>query len=142
MYNFITSYEEWREIYKKAKYNIWYHISISNDKKIYLRNYEEWFDLKEYCEQNKLNVLNIQIRYRSHVIEIDTSNSDGVYLVKSLLSKFSGEVKNTITVGLLQDKSVEKTVWLLPELIEHRQEIDPISRCFEKCIIHHERKKT
>ena len=139
MTNFITSYSIWRELYKKAKYDIWFHIYLNNDIIVYLRNYNEWFELKNYCETNKISVDKIQLRYRSHIVTIDTNNSDGVYLVKSLLGRIGGQGKDTITVGILENNVVKKNSWLIPELIIHHSDKDSIDKCFPQCIIYNER---
>ncbi len=142
MTNFITSYSVWRELYKKSKYNIWFHIYLNNNIIVYLRNYNEWFDLKNYCETNKISICKIQLRYRSHIVTIDTNNSDGVYLVKSLLGRIGGQGKDTITVGILKNNIVKKNTWLIPELIIHHSDEDNIDKCFPQCIIYNEISKS
>ena len=136
MTTFITSYNDWLEEYKKNKYNIWIRAILSNKQEIYLRDYTEWLKLKTYCQNLSLCVEKVGLQYKSHSIEIDTANSDGVYLVRSILATFGSEEKKTYTVGILSNNKVKKTIWITPELIKHIEEEDNIDQCFEEAIIY------
>ena len=103
MTNFIKSQEEWQTIYKKNRYCVWFIISLSNGEKIYLREYKEWLSLKPYCEQSNININNIQLRYRSHTVNIKTGDAEAVYLVKSILGSLNSKNIDTVTSGLFKD---------------------------------------
>lgn len=136
MKTFITSYSDWLEEYKKDKYKTWIRAILSNDSEIYLKDYAEWLELKEYCLNNKLGIKKVGLQYRSHSIEVDTDNSDGVYLAKSILGSFGQATKQTFTVGILQDNVVNKTTWLIPELLKELETKDTIENCFEEALIY------
>lgn len=136
MNTFITSYNHWLEEYKKNKYNTWIRAILSNSQEIYLRQYAEWLTLKEYCKKNNLGVNKIGLQYRSNSIEVDTSNTDGVYLTRSILATFGQEEKQTYTIGKLHGTKVKKTIWIIPELLQHIEEEDNIEQCFEEAIIY------
>jgi hypothetical protein len=136
MNNFITSYTDWLEEYKKDKYNTWIRAILNDGKEIYLRNYNEWMDLKNYCKLHKLCINKIGLQYRSSSIEIDTSGTDAVYLIRSMLATFGKDEKHTYTVGKVYGNKVKKTIWIIPELIQHLEEEDNIEQCFEEAIIY------
>lgn len=136
MTNFITSYAVWIEEYKKNKYNTWIRATLSNKEEIYLRDYSEWLILKNYCKDNKTSVDKIGLQYRSNSIEIDTTNTDGVYLTRSILATFGQNEVQTYTVGKVNQDKVKKTIWVTPELIQHLEEEDDIKQCFEEAIIY------
>lgn len=136
MNTFITSYQDWLEEYRKNKYNIWVRAITNDGQEIYLRDYDEWKILKKFCQDNKLSIEKIGLQYRSNSIEIDTSGTDGVYLVRSILATFGQQEKQTYTVGKLYETKVKKTIWILPELIQQLEEEDPVDRCFEEAIIY------
>lgn len=142
MNNFITSYQDWLEEYRRDKYQIWIRVILNNLQEIYLRNYYEWIELKEYCKIHKLNVEKIGLQYRSNSIEIDTSNTDGVYLTRSIFASFGQKEKQTYTVGKVYGNKVQKTIWITPELIQQLEEEDPIEQCFEEAIIYNYAKRT
>lgn len=133
---FITSYSQWLEEYKKDKSKIWIRAILSNSQEIYLIDYSEWFNLKLYCSENKLSISKIGLQYRSHSIEVDTENTDGVYLVQSLIGSFGDSNKHTFTIGKLYKDIVKKTIWITPELIEQLHDEDTIESCFEEAIIY------
>lgn len=133
--NFITSYDEWLEEYRKDKYKIWIRVSLSDNKEYYLPEFKQWVDLKQFCEDNKLRVIKVGLQYRSHSIEVDTQDSDGVYLIKSLIGVMGESSKQTITIGKLYDKTIKKTMWITPELIEELTSEDNIEDCFMEALI-------
>jgi len=136
MKTFITSYSDWLEEYKKDKYKTWIRATLSNDSEIYLKDYTEWMELKEHCITHKLAIKNVGLQYRSHSVEVDTNNSDGVYLAKSILGSFGQSTKQTFTIGILKDNIVNKTTWLIPELIKELENKDTIENCFEEALIY------
>lgn len=136
MKTFITSYTDWLEEYKKNKYNTWIRAILTNSQEIYLKEYSEWLDLKTYCIKNNLGIIKVGLQYRSHSIEVDLNNTDGAYLVRSILATFGQEEKQTYTIGKIIGSKVHKTIWIIPELIQHIEEEDTIEQCFEEAIIY------
>jgi hypothetical protein len=136
MINFIRSYQDWLEEYKKNKYNTWIRATLTNNEEIYLREYSEWLELKDYCKQKNLGVTKVGLQYRSNSIEVDTCNSDGVYLTRSILASFGQSERQTYTVGKVFESRVEKSIWVIPELIKQLEEEDNIDQCFEEAIIY------
>lgn len=136
--NLITSYEAWLQEYRKDKYNTWIRVILSNSTEYYLKDYKEWFEVKKICNANKLKVSKIGLQYRSHSIEVDTENTDGVYLVRSLIGVMGETTRNSFTIGKIIGNKVQKQIWITPELIEESSEEDTIDNCFEEAIIYYE----
>ena len=114
---------------------------LSNDLEIYLSDYSDWFELKIYCEENKLSIKKVGLQYRSHSIEVDTIDSDGVYLTRSIIGSFGQSTRQTFTIGMLHDDIVKKTIWVIPELIKELEDEDKIENCFEEALIYDYAKK-
>jgi hypothetical protein len=136
MKTFITSYKDWLEEYKKDKYKTWIRATLSNSIEIYLTDYSEWSELKSHCKDNKLSVKKVGLQYRSHSIEIDTSDSEGVYLTRSIIGSFGQSTRQTFTVGRLVDGIVKKTIWVIPELMKEFEDEDKVENCFEEALIY------
>lgn len=136
MNTFITSHSEWLEQYKKDKNKTWIRATLTDQSEIYLRDYSEWDVLKSHCELNSLGIDKIGLQYKSHHIEVDTAGSDGVYLVRSILGSMGQNVKHTFTIGKLSNNEVEKSIWIVPELIKEIEEKDKIENCFEQAFIY------
>lgn len=132
----ISSYEKWLEEYKKDKYKIWIRASISNSQDYYLPDIDSWKNLKEICKNNRLKVTKIGLQYRSHSIEVDVSDTDGVYLIKSAIGMMGSNTKQTITIGKLYGDTIHKTMWIVPELIEEFSTQDSIADSFEEVLIY------
>jgi hypothetical protein len=144
MNTFITSYKDWLDEYKKDKNKTWIRAILSNEIEIYLIDYSEWTKLKSYCQENKLSIKKIGLQYRSHSIEVDTSECDGVYLTRSILGSFGESTKQTFTIGKLIEGTVKKTIWIIPELLQEFEDEDKVENCFEEALIYNydEERKT
>jgi hypothetical protein len=138
----ITSYEAWLEEYRKDKYKIWIRVTLSNGADVYLPEHKDWLKLKIYCEENKLGITSVGLQYRSHSVGVDTSDADGVYLVRSLVGVMGENSRNTITIGKLYGTDVHKTLWITPELIEETKEITNVDECFKEALILNYEEKT
>lgn len=133
--SFIKSYEGWLNEYRKDKHKIWIRATTSDDQEYYLPDVDSWKNLKTLCESNKLKVNKVGLQYRSHSIEIDTSDTDGVYLIRSLIGVMGENSKQTVTIGKLYGNIVKKTMWVTPELIEELHTEDDIKDCFTEVLI-------
>ena len=131
----ITSYEAWLQEYRKDKYKIWIRTTLSNNLEVYLPEHKDWLNLKNYCKTNNLKINKVGLQYRSHSIELDTTDADGVYLVRSLVGVMGENSRNTITIGKLYGTKVHKTLWVTPELIQETTDTTDIEQCFEEALI-------
>lgn len=139
----LSSYDQWLNEYRKDKYQIWVKVSLSNGKERYFCDYKDWYLIKQYCQNEIVNVTEIGLQYRSNYLGIDAKDCNGVYLVQSLIGVMGEQSKKTYTVGKIYGDVVEKQVFLTPELIEDRSEKDSVSSCFEEGLLyHHEQAKT
>ena len=142
MDNLITSYDAWLVEYRKDKYRIWIRATLSDGTEVYMPDHKDWLKLKQYCEQKKLKVNNVGLQYRSHSVQLDTVDADGVYLVRSLVGVMGENSRNTITIGKLYGTQVHKTLWITPELIEETKEITDVEECFPEALIFNYEEKT
>jgi hypothetical protein len=141
MNNFINTHEEWLEHFRHDIYKIWIRASLSNGKEYYLPEHSDWMRLKPICEENKLNVEKVGIQYKTHFVEVDTTNTDGVYIVQSILATFGSQARQTITIGKVYGNNVKKDIWITPELLKEFEEESNIESCFEQAIIYNYDKK-
>jgi hypothetical protein len=137
----INSYQEWLQEYKKDKYKVWIRATLSNKQEYYLPDIDSWQNLKQLCSDSRLKVNKIGLQYRSHSIEVDTSDTDGVYLIKSLIGMMGSNSRQTITIGKLYGNTITKTLWVVPELIEEFTTNDTIENSFEEVLIYDYEKK-
>jgi hypothetical protein len=135
MINFITTHEQWLAEYHKDKYKVWIRATLSNNTEYYLPDHDNWIELKTLCDQNKLKVNKLGLQYRSHHVEVDTTGTDGVYLVRSLIGRMGESSKQAITIGKVYGDVVKKTMWITPELIEDLIDEDPVENCFMEALI-------
>ncbi|NDB57157.1 hypothetical protein EB001_01715 [bacterium] len=142
MSKFITSYDQWLEFYRKDKLKIWIRVITSDNTEYYLPEFLQWLELKQLCEDKKLKINKVGLQYRSHSIEVDTSDADGVYLVRSLIGVMGENSKQTITIGKLYGSIIKKTMWITPELVEELSSEDTVEDSFKEALILNYEKQT
>ena len=114
MTNYITTREEWLEEYRKDKTSIWVRTVLSDGREIFFREYRTWLSIKETCISDSLSVCMIKLQYKSHLEEIDMSDAEAVYLVRSIKGQIGGNTREYYTVGKLVNGVVLKSKWLTP----------------------------
>lgn len=138
----ISTYEDWLKEYRKDKYKIWIRATLSNNTEVYLPEHRDWLKLKNHCQDQKVKILKVGLQYRSHSVELDTTDADGVYLVRSLVGVMGENSRNTITIGKLYGTKVHKTLWVTPELIQETTETTDVEECFKEALILNYEEKT
>ena len=142
MTNYITTREEWLKEYRKDKTSIWVRAVLSDGQEIFFRDYHTWLSIKETCSDKSLSISMLKLQYKSHVEEIDVSDSEAVYLIRSLKGQIGGATRNYYTVGTLADGIMLKSKWLTPELVEEEKTEETLDKCFEEAIIYNHARKS
>lgn len=135
MNTFITTHDGWIEEYRKDKYKIWIRATLSNGVQYYLPSHKDWVRLGHLCRLENMKVMQVGLQYRSHTVEVDTTDADGVYVVQSLIGTMGEVSRHTITIGKLYGSIVKKQRWFTPELIVELSDEDPIDKCFTEAMI-------
>lgn len=133
--------EKFREKYKKNNRAIWIRCKLTNGEEFNLDEHKDWTNLKGKCEQERLYFSELYLQYKSHKESIDIENSDGIYIVKSVMGQMGGETKNYFTTGIVNGEKVKKKMWITPELIVTNEYEDEIENCFEEAIIYDKTEK-
>ena len=136
MTEYITTHDQWLEEYRKDKRVVWVRALLSSGEEIYFKDYDTWLDIKGKCDSESLNVNRISLQYRSHIINVDTVDTQGVYLIRSLMGQMGAKSRQYYTIGQIKDGVVHKAQWLVPELIEEKTFEDTLDNCFEEAIIY------
>ena len=134
---YVQGEEGWKAAYQKGgRKRIWIMVEFSTGQRIYLDDYNQWLELKPEVEEAGLRIVKVGLRYRSHLIEVDTETVDGVYIVRSLMAQFGGDTVHFYTIGLLSDDVVVKTRWYTPALVAEATNEDTLENCFEEAMIY------
>lgn len=133
--------KSWIEHYRSNKDAVWIKCELTNGENIYLDKYNGWLDLKGRMSRDRLFFTKLSLQFRSHEVELNVNDCEGVYLVRSILGQIGSSVKNYFTFGRIVDNKVHKEMWIVPELIVERNETDEITDCFPEAIIYNETEK-
>ena len=133
--------EKFLEYYIENKEAIWIKARLDNGSEFFMDKHQGWRDLKGYCAEHGTFLEELQLQFRSHEVDINIEDAEGVYLVRSILGKMGGSTRNFYTVGVLKGKEVHKTMWCVPELVIEKSYIDDIESCFEEALIYNEKTK-
>lgn len=134
---------EFLKKYRKNKQAVWIKVALTNGKEFYFSSYKpNWQALKKVCETTSSFIKEFELQFRSNVVSIDIPKDvDAVYLIRSVLGQMGGESKQYYTVGTIKGETVNKDMYLVPELIKEKSYKDNIESCFEEGIIYDDRKE-
>lgn len=132
----------WLEQYRTNKNAVWIKCQLTNGEEFFFDKFSGWLFLKEKCAKEKLFFSRLSLQFRSHEEIMNVENCDGVYLIRSVLGEFGGSVKSYYTFGRLVGDRVEKSMWLLPELIAEKHRVEDVSDCFSEAIITNDTQET
>lgn len=138
--------EKWAKFYSSDKKNVskvFIKVMTSDGRHFFFSDYDEWYTVKDHCYKNSVFIKDLHLQFRSTkcVMDIENSDSEAIYLVRSALGAIGQPTKNYFTVGFLKDGLVHKEMWLVPELILDKEYTDELSACFEEAFIYHDEKK-
>jgi len=133
--------DKWLEAYRTNKTAIWIRCVLNNDEELFFDKFEGWKDIKQKCESEKLFFKSLSLQYRSHKVDVDISECDGVYLIRSVMGQIGSDTKNYYTFGRIFGDKVKKQMWLVPELIVDKEFEESVNECFPEAIIYNEAQK-
>jgi hypothetical protein len=131
----------WLEKYRTNKDAVWIKAKLTNGEDIYLDSFKEFIKLSTKLENSRVFFEKLSLQFRSHEVQLDITDCDGVYLVRSVLGQFGAATKDTVTFGKIIGNDVYKTVFLSPELIVEKEYKDLLSNCFEEAVVYNHAKK-
>ena len=141
MAKFICTHEEWYEEYIKDRDRVWVVVDFSDGTQAYFTGLKRWLEVKKTCADKSLSIKKLVLQFRSHKVEADTKDSEGLYLVGCLKGQIGGESTNYIITGKVNGESVVKQRWLVPELIIEETIEETVENCFEEAIIYQDGKR-
>lgn len=133
--------KNFRKAYLNNKEAIWIICTLSNNEEVFFDSFDGWKEIKEKCKNNKLFLNSLSLQFRSHKVDLDISNCDAIYLIRSVMGQVGGETKNYYTFGRIYGDKVKKQMWLVPELIIDKEFEETTNECFAEAIIRNETKK-
>ena len=133
--------EKWLQAYRTNKTAIWIRCVLSNNEELFFDKFEGWKDIKQKCESEKLFFKSLSLQYRSHKVDIDISECDGIYLIRSVMGQIGSETRDYYTFGKVIGNKVKKQMWLIPELIVDKEFEETVDECFPEAIIYNEAQK-
>lgn len=133
--------DKWIEAYRTNKSAVWIRCKLSNGEELFYDKFEGWKDLKKKCESEKIFLDSLSLQFRSHKIDVDVTDCDGIYLIRSVMGQIGSETRNYYTFGRIFGDKVKKQMWLVPELIIDKEFEENVSDCFAEAIIYNEARK-
>lgn len=127
---------DWLTHYRTNKNAVWIKAELTDGNNLYLDNFKSWASLADSLEKQRVFFKKLSLQFRSHEVELDVKNCEGIYLVRSVIGQFSGETKETITFGKVNGKDIQKTIYMSPELIAEETYIDTVANSFEEAIVY------
>lgn len=135
----IVGTDQWKKEYRKGKHKqVWIILNVEGST-VYLENFDDWLEFKNKNKDIRIKIKSIGLQYKSHLVEQETENADGVYLIKSVKGMMGGESIDTYTTGIINKNKVKKIMWSIPALIPESEFEDDLENCFEEAIINNDK---
>tara|TARA_Y100000817_G_C16432195_1_gene356886 strand:+ start:17 stop:430 length:414 start_codon:yes stop_codon:yes gene_type:complete len=128
--------DKWLERYRSNKRATWVNVRLTNGEEHYYDQYEGWRSLKERCDKENIFIQEMSLQFRSHQVDIDLTDAEGIYLIRSLMGQLGGNTRDYLTTGILKGDKVYKKMWIVPELIVDKEMTDSVEDCFEEALIY------
>jgi len=133
--------DKWIDAYRTNKSAVWIRCTLSNGEELFYDKFDGWKEIKKKCESEKLFFKSLSLQFRSHKVDVDVSDCDGVYLIRSVMGQIGSDTRNYYTFGRIFGDKVKKQMWLVPELIVDKEFEESINDCFAETIIYNEASK-
>jgi|694.fasta_scaffold00123_88 hypothetical protein len=133
--------QKYKQLSSQERRNIWIIVHTSDESDIYLEDYSDWLTIGNYCNANKLTISKISLQYKSHVVDFDTTNADGVYLSKTAKGTLGGETKQCYSIGVLRENKIYRTLYAIPELIEDLKLEDEVENCLKEALVVYDKER-
>jgi len=131
----LVGLKNWKQEYRKGKHKKVWIVVKANNYDVYLENFDDWLDFKKRHAESGIKIHSIGLQYKSHKVEQDAENAEGVYLIRSAKGSMGAETIDTYTTGIINNGKVKKIMWSIPALIPESEFEDDIENCFEEAII-------
>lgn len=121
--------------------NIFILVKTSDGQEIFLKEYKLWLTMGSYCAKMNITIDSVSLKFRSHLVSLDTKGAEGVYVVRTAKGKMGGETKHCYSIGTVNKGVVKRTLWSTPELIEDLTFEDKVEDCIPDALIIYDKEK-
>ncbi len=121
--------------------NIFILVKTSDGQEIFLKEYKLWLTMGDYCAKMGITIDSVSLKFRSHVVSLDTKDAEGVYVVRTAKGKMGGETKHCYSIGTVNNGVVKRTLWSTPELVEDLTFEDKVEDCIPDALIIYDKEK-
>lgn len=137
--------QKWAEFYRSEKSNtqfVFIKVMTDDGKHFFCKEYEQWLEIKEYCDVKSVFIQDLHLQFRSNRCIIEVADVDAIYIVRSVLGAMGQTTRHYFTVGILSNGKMMKTMYVVPELIKEKEYEDSLENCFDEALIYNEKKKS
>jgi len=133
---------DWLTNYRTNKNAVWIKCRMCTGEWVYMDDLSEgWLDLVRRCNTEKIYIKRLSLQFRSHEVELNIQDADGIYLMKSVIGNMGGESYDCLTFGRVEGVVMKKQMWSIPDLLLNKSITDSVSECFQEAIVYDEFRK-
>jgi len=133
--------DKYRSLPEPERRNTWILLFPDSGPTMYIQNFKDWpeviLDLKK--QNVKLNKIGLQ--YRSHTVEHEVKNSDGVYIAQTVKGSTGGVTIHCFSLGFVKDNIVYRTLYTTPDLTPDLQLEDNVDEVIQEALLIYDKEK-
>ena len=139
--SYVVGKENWLKLYRDVKYRrkVWIYALTSDDKEIFIDEYEDWPNFQSYIDDRNVDIVKIGLQYKTNLVQHEVGDAEAVYVIRSVKGQLHGSTLQCYTIGLLRDGKVDKRFYIVPSLTPDIKCVDDFEECFKEAFVYNVR---
>lgn len=142
---YLHGIDEWRRFNRESGEEIVretvFVVVKTNKDTIYIPEYKDWLQITPYLKSIGCEIHAVGLQWKTHLVEFDITDADGVYIAQTLRGEMGGKTRKCMSVGIIYGDTMQKQLYVVPELIKDVEYEERIDNCLEEALYFHEKKK-
>jgi hypothetical protein len=142
---YLHGIDEWRKFNRESGEEVVretvFIVVHTNRDTIYIPDYKDWLTIDTYLKSINCEIHAVGFQWKTHAVEFDITDADGVYIAQTLRGEMGGKTKRCMSVGIIYGDTMQKQLWTVPELIKDIEYEDVLDNCLKEALYFHEKKR-
>jgi len=132
---------KYRSLSEPERRKVWITLIPESGLTMYLQNFKDWPEAVLDLKKKNVRLKKIGLQFRSHTVECEVSESDGVYIAQTAKGSTGGATIHCFSLGFVKDNIVYRTLYTTPDLTPDLQLEDNIEEVIQEALLIYDKEK-
>ncbi len=141
----LIGHEAWQAKYKSLpepeRRQTWILLFPESGPTMYIQNFKDWPEVILDLKKNNVRLDKIGLQYRSHTVEYQVKNYDGVYIAQTAKGSTGSTTIHCFSLGFVKDNMVYRTLYTTPDLTPDLQLEDHVDEVIQEALLIYDTEK-